>query len=408
MGGDYFQCERRKSKKLAEKASQIGVELFVVDDGWFGQRNNDKAGLGDWYVNPEKFPNGLKPLIDFVKSLGMDFGIWVEPEMVNPDSDLYRKHPDWVIHFPNRPRTEQRNQLILNLARDDVKEYIKEFMDKLLTENNIDFVKWDMNRHIFESGWPEVKPTKQREIWVRYVWNLYDIWNYLREKHPHVTFESCSSGGGRIDLGILKYADQVWTSDNTDPFDRLEIQEGFSYAYAPKIMMGWVTDWGGKDKYSLEYRFHSSMIGSLGIGADLNKFTDNDIAIATKQVQLYKEIREIVQEGNQYRLSSVNKERYFAVQYLTKDKNEGVIIYLRNPRRFGLFDRVNIKLKGLEDNYLYGIYEGIKDEEKEIIQLTGKACKERGFIIEDSYQDFFYHGKAPLFHSRVLKIKRII
>ena len=402
-----FNVNEENQKQLAQKAAQIGVELFVVDDGWFGKRNSDKAGLGDWYVNPEKFPNGLKPLIDYVKSLGMDFGIWVEPEMVNPDSDLYRNHPDWVINFPNRPRTEQRNQLILNLAREDVKEYIKEFMDKLLTENNIDFIKWDMNRHIFESGWPEVEPNKQREIWVRYVWNLYDIWNYLRKKHPHVTFECCSSGGGRVDLGILRYADQVWTSDNTDPFDRLEIQEGFSYAYAPKIMMAWVTDWGGKDKYPLEYRFHSAMMVSLGIGADLKKFTPDDFAIAKKQVQLYKEIRDIVQEGFQYRLSSVNKERYFAVQYLTKDKNEGVIIYLRNPRRFGLFDRVNIKLKGLEDNYLYGIYEGIKDEEKEIIQLTGKAFKERGFIIEDSYLDFFYNGKSPLFYSRILKVKKI-
>ena len=402
-----FNVTEENQKILAEKAAKIGVELFVIDDGWFGQRNDDRAGLGDWYVNKEKFPNGLKPLIDYVKSLGMDFGIWVEPEMVNPDSDLYRKHPDWVINFQNRPRSVERNQLMLNLAREDVKQFIIDFMDKLLSENNIDFVKWDMNRHVFESGWPEVEPERQREICVKYVWNLYDIWKYLREKYPHVTFENCSSGGGRVDLGIMQYADQVWTSDNTDPFDRLEIQEGFSYAYAPKIMMGWVTDWGGKEAYPLEYRFHSSMMGSLGIGADLNKFTDKDFEIAKKQVQLYKEIRKIVQEGYQYRLSSVAKERHFAVQYLNEDKSEGVIIYLRNPRRFGLFDKVNLKLKGLEEKSIYKIYEGVGEEEIEVKTLSGKALEERGIIIEDSSKDFFSTNRIKHFYSRVLKINKI-
>lgn len=402
-----FNVTEENQKILAEKAARIGVELFVIDDGWFGQRNDDHVGLGDWYVNKEKFPNGLKPLIEYVKSLGMDFGIWVEPEMVNPNSDLYRNHPDWVINFPNRPRSLQRNQLILNLARQDVKQFIIDFMDELLTENKIDFVKWDMNRHIFESGWPEVEQEKQREIWVKYVWNLYDIWKYLREKYPHVTFENCSSGGGRVDLGLMKYADQVWTSDNTDPFDRLEIQEGFSHAYTPKVMMGWVTDWGGKGLYPLEYRFHSSMMGSLGIGADLNKFSEKDFEIAKNQVQLYKEIREIVQEGYQYRLSSVANERYFAVQYLNEEKSEGVIIYLRNPRRFGLFDRVNLKLKGLENHALYTIYEGIKDKEKEVITLSGKALKERGFIIEDSNKKFLTYGKIDHFFSRILRVKKI-
>jgi alpha-galactosidase len=401
-----FNVNEENQKILAEKAAKIGVELFVIDDGWFGERNDDHAGLGDWYVNEEKFPNGLKPLISYVKSLGMDFGIWVEPEMVNPDSELYRKHPDWVISFPNRPKSLQRNQLMLNLAREDVKKFIIDFMDNLLTQNDIDFVKWDMNRHVFESGWMQVEPRKQREIWVKYVWNLYDIWKYLREKHPHVTFENCSSGGGRVDIGLMQYADQVWTSDNTDPFDRLEIQEGFSYAYAPKVMMGWVTDWGGKDTYPLTYRFHSSMMGSLGIGADLNKFSERDFDLARYQVQLYKEIREIVQEGYQFRLSSVTNDRYFAVEYLNKSKDEGVLFYLRNPRRFGLFDRVNVKLKGLENNTVYTVYEGLQEEEKEIVKLSGLALKERGIIVEDSSKDFFESGKVTHFYSRILRLRR--
>jgi len=401
-----FNVNEENQKILAEKAAKIGVELFVIDDGWFGERNDDHAGLGDWYVNEEKFPNGLKPLISYVKSLGMDFGIWVEPEMVNPNSELYRKHPDWVISFPNRPKSLQRNQLMLNLAREDVKKFIIDFMDNLLTQNDIDFVKWDMNRHVFESGWMQQEPQKQREIWVKYVWNLYDIWKYLREKHPHVTFENCSSGGGRMDLGLMQYADQVWASDNTDPFDRLEIQEGFSYAYAQKIMMGWVTDWGGKDTYPLEYRFHSSMMGSLGIGADLNKFSGKDYEVARYQVQLYKEIREIVQEGYQFRLASVTNDRYFAVEYLNKRKDEGALIYLRNPRRFGLFDRVNVKFKGLEDNTLYTVYEGLRGEEKEIISLSGKALKEKGLIVEDSSKDFSETGKVTHFYSRVLRLRK--
>jgi len=214
----------------------------------------------------------------------MDFGLWVEPEMVNPDSDLYRNNPDWVVSFPNRPRTEKRNQLILNLAKTEVKDFIIKFMSDLLSENNIKFIKWDMNRPFYESGWSEKNIENQREIWYYYTKNLYDIWEILREKFPHVTFESCSSGGARVDHGILKYADQVWTSDNTDPFDRQVIQEGFSYAYNSKIMVCWVTDWGGKNAYPIEYRFHSAMMGTLGIGADLNKYSSEELNIFKDQI----------------------------------------------------------------------------------------------------------------------------
>ena len=167
-----------------------------MDDGWFGARNNDRAGLGDWFVNPQKFPQGLKGLIDHVNSLGMDFGLWVEPEMVNANSDLYRKHPDWVINFTGRPRSELRNQMILNLARDDVKQYMFEVLDKLATENNIRYFKWDMNRSFSEPGWPEAAPADERKLWVAYVRNLYDILDRLRARHPKLEIESCSGGGG--------------------------------------------------------------------------------------------------------------------------------------------------------------------------------------------------------------------
>ncbi|MCL4402351.1 MAG: alpha-galactosidase, partial [Acidobacteria bacterium] len=273
-----FKVNEEGQKQLAEKAARIGVELFVMDDGWFGRRDNDRAGLGDWFVNPQKFPQGLKGLISHVNSLGMKFGLWVEPEMVNPDSDLYRAHPDWAIHFPGRPRTPGRNQLILNMARNDVKEYIFGVLDKLLTENRIAFIKWDMNRHFTEPGWPDVPVAAQRKLWVNYVNNVYEIFDRLRGKHPALEIESCSGGGGRIDLGILRRVEQVWTSDNTEAFDRLRIQDGFTAAYAPKVMMDWVTDVPNMNGRStpLKYRFLVAMMGSLGIGADLNHWSPAD------------------------------------------------------------------------------------------------------------------------------------
>ncbi|MBV9266042.1 MAG: alpha-galactosidase, partial [Acidobacteriaceae bacterium] len=193
-----FNVSEEGQRKLVDKAAKLGVELFVIDDGWFGARNTDKAGLGDWVVNPHKFPNGLAPLIKHVNDLGMDFGLWVEPEMVNPDSDLYRAHPDWVMNFPGRPRSELRNQLVLNLARDDVRDHIFSVLDKLASDYNIRYFKWDMNRTFSEPGWPEIAPAEQKTLWVKYVWNLYDIMRRLREKHPHLEIESCTGGGGRV------------------------------------------------------------------------------------------------------------------------------------------------------------------------------------------------------------------
>ncbi|WP_448659109.1 alpha-galactosidase [Sphingomonas sp. CJ99] len=215
---------------IAERAARIGVERFVMDDGWFGARDSDKAGLGDWTANPAKFPKGLTPLITKVKALGMDFGLWVEPEMVNPDSDLYRAHPDWVIAMPGRPRTESRNQLVLNLAREDVRQHLLTVLDALVSQHDIAFLKWDHNRHWSEPGWLGAAPEDQQRLYVDYVHGLYWILAELRRRHPHLEIESCAGGGGRVDLGILRFAEGVWPSDNTDPFDRLFIQDGFTQA----------------------------------------------------------------------------------------------------------------------------------------------------------------------------------
>ncbi|MEU2927853.1 alpha-galactosidase [Streptomyces sp. NPDC007251] len=300
----YFDISEEQQLALARRAAEIGVELFVVDDGWFGARTSDRAGLGDWTPNPDRFPHGLKPLADQVHGLGMQFGIWVEPEMVNPDSELYRAHPDWVQYQPGRKRTELRNQLVLNLAREDVQEYLWEQLDTLLSSAPIDYVKWDFNRCFTDAGWPG-EPYPQR-LWVDHVRALYALLDRLRAAHPRVAFESCSGGGGRIDLGVLSRTDQVWTSDNTDPLDRLAIQHGFSQIHPARVMAAWVTDspntqLNGRVS-SLRFRFVSAMAGVLGVGGDLTEWTPEELAEARRWVELYKEIRPVVQQGDLYRL----------------------------------------------------------------------------------------------------------
>jgi alpha-galactosidase len=351
-----FNVNEAGQKALAEKAAKIGVERFVMDDGWFGERNNDHAGLGDWVVNRQKFPNGLQPLIKYVNGLGMDFGLWFEPEMVNPNSDLYRKHPDWALHFQGRPRTEARNQLVLNMARDDVRDYIFQAMDKVLNENNIKFIKWDMNRHLSEPGWPEVPIPEQKEVWIKYVQNVYWIMDHLRAKHPGLEIESCSGGGGRVDLGVMKRTDEVWTSDNTEAFDRLKIQEGFTYAYTPKVMMAWVTDVPNMNDRStpLAYRFLVAMQGSLGIGANLNKWADADFTLATKMIAYYKDIRQTVQEGDLYRLLSPRDSDITANNYVSRDGKQAVLFAFLHSQQFRS-PTPAILMKGLDPDAVYRV-----------------------------------------------------
>jgi len=351
-----FKVDAPGQIALAEKAATIGVERFVMDDGWFGARNSDKAGLGDWTVNRTKFPDGLKPLIDKVRSLGMEFGLWVEPEMVNPDSDLYRAHPDWAINFPTRPRTQGRNQLMLNLARKDVRDHLLKVLDELVSQNDIAFLKWDHNRNWSEPGWPEQPVEDQQKIYVEFVRNLYWIIAELRRRHPKLEIETCAGGGGRVDLGILALTDQAWPSDNTDPYDRLTIQDGYSHAYAPATMMCWVTDspnWVNKRTTSLEYRFLSSMQGGLGIGANLNHWKDEDFATAKKLVAEYKTIRKTVQRGDLYRLISPRdgSERS-ATLSVSPDRKQAVLFaFAHSTTKLDPLPR--IQLRGLDPKATY-------------------------------------------------------
>jgi len=357
-----FDVTEQGQIALADKAAKLGVERFVIDDGWFGQRKSDNAGLGDWYVNTTKFPHGLKPVIDHVRSLGMDFGIWVEPEMVNPDSDLYRKHPDWVLNFPNRQRTEARQQLVLNLAREDVRAFVFDFLDKLVSENDIAFLKWDYNRNWTEPGWDlqsagSGTANDAKEVYVRYVQNLYSILAELRRKHPKLEIESCSGGGGRVDLGILRYTDEVWPSDNTSALDRLVLQNGFTHAYTPEAMVAWVTDvpdYLNTSTVPLKFRFLVAMQGALGIGGNLSKWTPEMLEEGARLTSFYKTVRSTIQTGRLYWLTGADQGSPSQVEYVAQDGSQAVLFGYQPLQHYGL-EYPQVALQGLDPNAQYRV-----------------------------------------------------
>ncbi|MGW0531236.1 alpha-galactosidase [Streptomyces sp. NPDC003032] len=349
-----FDISEEQQRALAHKAAGLGVELFVVDDAWFGGRTGDRSGLGDWTPNPDRFPRGLGPLADEVHGLGMRFGIWVEPEMVNPDSDLYRAHPDWVQHQPGRTRTEFRNQLVLDLSNAEVRAYLWRSLHELLSSAPIDYVKWDFNRSFTDAGRPGGPGGPGGgELWWAHGQHLYDLLDRLRAAHPAVAFESCSGGGGRVDLGILSRTDQVWTSDNTDPLDRLAIQHGFSQLHPARVMAAWVTDspntqLNGRVS-SLRFRFVSAMAGVLGIGGDLGRWSGSELAEARDWVDLYKEIRPVVQLGDLYRLRPP-EGGLSAVQYVRGD--EAVVLAWLQAQAYGE-EPAPVRLRALDPSASY-------------------------------------------------------
>jgi alpha-galactosidase len=334
-----FAVDDAGQRRLATLAAQVGAELFVMDDGWFGARRDDNAGLGDWTPYPGAFPDGLAPLVEHVHGLGMAFGLWVEPEMVNPDSDLYRTHPDWVLHQADRRRTEVRNQLVLNLGRSDVEEWAFEWLTALVGGHGIDYLKWDCNRPFTEAGPGD-------RVWIDHVRAVYRIMARLREAHPGLRIESCASGGGRTDIGVLAHTDQIWTSDNTDAVDRLGIQHGFGQVYPARAMAAWVTDCPNPTTgrtTPLGFRFHSAMAGALGIGGDLTRWSADELALAARLVAEYREIRPVVQDGEQYRL--VWGGPLTVVEYANTD--EVVVLAWRVGEHYGA-PTAPVRLHGLD------------------------------------------------------------
>lgn len=347
----YFNVTSEGQMKLAEKAAEIGVELFVMDDGWFGKRDDDTSGLGDWFINTKKFPNGLDELVEKVNELGMDFGIWVEPEMISKDSDLYRAHPDWAYHYDTRYECELRNQLVLNMTRSDVQEYIFNCLNDLLSNHNIKYVKWDMNRPLSQTGAENLDCPQM--LWYLHTKAVYNIVDKLKQLHPDVAIESCASGGGRSDYGALSHYDQVWTSDNTDAIDRMVIQKGYSLLRPIKTMRAWVTDIEGINKpASLDFRFNIAMQGALGLGGDLTKYSEDDLKICKKNVALYKQIRNLVQFGNLYRNMDIDADEILFNQYVNDEKTESVAFIAANGTRF-YKKSVPMLFDGLDENKRY-------------------------------------------------------
>ncbi|MTN46865.1 family 10 glycosylhydrolase [Turicibacter sanguinis] len=328
---------------LAKKAKEMGVELFVIDDGWFGQRHSDADGLGDWYVNTDKFPEGLTPLISAVKEMGMMFGIWIEPEMVNPPTQLLKDHPDWIYHFENRMNDTSRNQMVLNVTLPEVQEFIFNMIDDLLANYEIDYIKWDANRPISQTG-------ISRDMWYRHIEAVYDIARRVKEKYPNLLLEACASGGGRVDYGMLDSFDDFWTSDNTDAYDRLTIQRTYSYVYPIKAMRAWVTDANNRSTIPLTFKFHSAMMGTLGMGCNILKFTEEEMELSRQLIEEYKEIRHIIQDGDFYRLNPITSNNYQVYEYANEDE---AVLFVFLPQtqisRLGAC----IKIRGLDADARY-------------------------------------------------------
>ena len=339
-----FAVDQEDQQGLADLAAKAGVEVFVMDDGWFAGRHDDTAGLGDWTPDPVRFPHGVTPLAAYVHSLGMGFGLWVEPEMVNPDSRLYREHPDWVLHLPHRHRTELRNQLVLDFARPDVAAWAYGWLRELVGSLSLDFLKWDMNRPFTEAGWPtSADPSR---LWFDHVRAVYDILDRLRADHPGLHVEGCAGGGGRADLGMLSHVDTIWVSDNTDAVDRLAIQRGYAQVYPARTMSAWVTDSPNlltRRELPLTFRFHVAMTGVLGLGGDLRRWSQQDLDECTALIALYKEIRPVIHDGVAHWLPD-------AVQYTVDDRV--VVIAWHLPENFGPAPRP-IRLTALDPTARY-------------------------------------------------------
>jgi alpha-galactosidase len=300
----YFDINEKKLLSLAKAAKEAGIELFVMDDGWFGARNDDTSSLGDWQVNPKKLPNGLDGLAKKVNDLGLDFGIWVEPEMISVQSKLYEAHPDWSLDIPNKPHAQGRNQRILDLSRKDVQDFIIETMSELFASANISYVKWDMNRTFTDYYSKNLPPNKQGELAHRYVLGLYRVMKELTARFPKILFEGCSAGGNRFDLGILSYFPQIWASDDTDALCRAEIQNNYSYGYPLSVLSAHVSGCPNHQTLRntpLETRFHIASFGLLGYECNLCDLKKEEFEAIQKQIELYKQYRPLFQKGDFWR-----------------------------------------------------------------------------------------------------------
>ncbi|MGD0565757.1 MAG: alpha-galactosidase [Candidatus Goldiibacteriota bacterium] len=324
--GFYFGINEKSVRRLAEKAAEAGAEALIIDDGWFGKRNDDKTSLGDWEPDGAKFPSGMKSISKYIKSLGLKFGIWIEPEMVSPKSILYRKHPEWAYGFKGIKSSLMRNQLVLNITKPAVMEFIKKLLKKITLDYGADFIKWDMNRYISEAGADNLEYGKP--AWIEHARKFYELMGALRKLKPGIVIEGCAGGGGRFDGEMLKYADCIWTSDNTDALDRQFIQYGISLFYPARAMDSHVSDvpnWFTKRSIPLSFRLATAMAGNFGIQANILKWKSGEFRELKESIIKYKRIRDIIFFGDLHRLSSPYTSKTPAVMYVSKDSSRGVI-----------------------------------------------------------------------------------
>jgi alpha-galactosidase len=374
----YFDVGYSQQLDLATVAADLGVELFVIDDGWFAARRTDNAGLGDWTPDPVKFAGDtMRQLSDEVHALGMQFGLWVEPEMVNEDSDLYRAHPDWVYQWPTRVRTVARHQLMIDFSRVDVQNWAIGTLDALVGDNRLDYLKWDMNRPLAEPN--SVSVSDGGSVWIEHVRGLYRVWDELRSRHPRLWIESCASGGGRADLGAIARTHWVWPSDNTDPLERLEIQRGYSMVNLPMTMSSWVTDRPALSRRDtpLRFRFHVAMSGLLAIGGDIRVWPDADRDTARRYVALYKDIRSLVQFGRLFRLDSPDPGSTDTLAYVADDRSRAaVFVFARAVLHTS--SRQLIRLRGLDGEANYRL---TNTESGEVAEFSGSFLQGHGVLV---------------------------
>lgn len=356
----YFDFTEDKLVEIAEKARECGVELFVLDDGWFGKRCGEQAGLGDWVANPDRLKNGVTGLAQRIEDLGMKFGLWFEPEMVNKDSDLYREHPDWIIQTPGRRNSHGRYQYVLDFSRKEVVDRIYEMMDKILSEAKVSYIKWDMNRSITECYSAALPPDRQGEVYHRYILGVYDLYERLTSKFPQILFESCASGGGRFDPGMLYYAPQCWTSDDTDAVERIKIQYGTSYGY-PVSSMGTHVSVVPNHQINritpLDTRANVAYFGTFGYELDLNTLTADEQEEVKGQIAFMKQYRQLFQFGTFYRLQSPFEHNTSAWMVVSDDRKEAIVGWYRVLNGVNLpYGR--LRLQGLSEDLPYRVNGG--------------------------------------------------
>ena len=402
----YFDFTEERIVEIAKKAKEQGIELFVLDDGWFGKRTSERAGLGDWKANPERLPEGITGLAQKIEALGMKFGLWFEPEMVNKDSDLYREHPDWILSVPERRQSQGRYQYVLDFSRKEVVDYIYDRMAEILGSGKVSYVKWDMNRSITECWSAALPADRQGEVFHRYILGVYDLYDRLNTAFPEVLFESCASGGGRFDPGLLYYAPQGWASDDTDAAERLKIQYGTSYCYPISSIGAHVSASPNHQimrSTPLYTRANVACFGTFGYELDLNRLTAEEQEEVKRQITFMKKYRSVLQFGSFYRLESPFEGNVTAWMSVSGDRKTAVVGWYRTLNGINM-GYTRVKLRGLEPDSVYRVSAdgGLRGE------YYGDELMNVGLVTSDADSGELLPGMRPScdFDSRIFVLEK--